>query len=279
MKIRTHRLAWAVFLLFAGTFLLLNNLKVFHEFGDGIWGGLFAVVGLGFLIWFLIDRQRTWRAIAGFPLLTIGVLLLLDWRGINLGVWQAALVMFGVALGFWTVLLSGDDNWWALIPAGVLTLMGVLIGFQARLSEAAWLALFFLGLGVVFGLLYLLRLGQHDTGWAGVPAAAFLLVGVVTLVGASNLAGPIAQWWPILLLVAGVFMLILALHRPKPAPPPAAATAQPAPALPGASSAPSSERPATSPASPPAGEPPAGEPPVDIYALLAQQPKDDKPKS
>ena len=274
MKIRTHRLAWAVFLLFAGAFLLLNNLNVFREFGDGIWGGLFAVVGLGFLIWFLIDRQRTWRAIAGFPLLTIGVLLLLDWRGINLGVWQAALVMFGVALGFWTVLLSGDDTWWALIPAGVLTLMGVLIGFQARLSEAAWLALFFLGLGVVFGLLYLLRLGQQDTAWAGVPAAAFLLIGVVTLVGASNVTGLIAQWWPILLLVAGVIMLILALRSPKPAAPPAAASEQPAgqlaAPLPGASSAPGS-----SPVSPP----PADEPPVDIYALLAQQPKEDKPKS
>jgi len=168
------------------------------------------------------------------------------------------------------VLLSGDDNWWALIPAGVLTLMGVLIGFQARLSEAAWLAVFFLGLAAVFGLLYLLRLGQHDTGWAGVPAAAFLLVGVVTLVGASNLAGPIAQWWPILLLVAGVIMLILALRGPKPAAPPAAATGQPAPTLPGVSLAPG-----LSPASPP----PTDEPPVDIYALLAQQPKDDKPKS
>jgi len=275
MKIRRHRLAWAVFFLFAGAFLLLNNLKVFREFGDGIWGGLFAVVGFGFLIWFLIDRQRTWRAIAGFPLLTIGVLLLLTWRGVNLGVWQAALVMFGVALGFWTVLLSHNENWWALIPAGVLTLMGVLIGFQARLSEAAWLAVFFLGLAVVFGLLYLLRLGQQDTGWAGVPAAAFLLIGVVTLAGASNLAGPVAQWWPILLLVAGAIMLILALHSPKSSAPSAAATGQPAPALPGTSATPSSDRPASSPGSPQ----PTDEPPVDIYALLAQQPKDDKPKS
>jgi len=275
MKIRKHRLAWAVFLLFAGAFLLLNNLKVFREFGDGIWGGLFALVGLVFLIWFLIDRQRTWRAIAGFPLLTIGILLLLTWRGIDLGVWQAALVMFGVALGFWTVLLSGHDNWWALIPAGVLTLMGVLIGFQARLSEAAWLAVFFLGLAVVFGLLYLLRLGQQDTGWAGVPAAAFLLIGIVTLAGASNLAGPVAQWWPILLLVAGVIMLILALRSPKSSAPPAAASGQPAPSLPGASSAPSSERPASSPSSPQ----PADEPPIDIYALLVQQPKEDKPKN
>ncbi|MCU0502200.1 MAG: hypothetical protein MUC51_10620 [Anaerolineae bacterium] len=278
MKIRTHRLAWAVFLLLAGAFLLLNNLKVFREFGDGLWGGLFAVVGLGFLIWFLIDRQRTWRAIAGFPLLTIGVLLLLDWRGINLGVWQAALVLFGVALGFWTVLLSGEDTWWALIPAGVLTLMGVLIGFQARLSEAAWLAIFFLGLGVVFGLLYLLRLGQQDTAWAGVPAAAFLLIGVVTLVGASNVTGLIAQWWPILLLVAGVIMLILALQRPKPTAPPAAASESPAGPPAGQLVAPlagASPAPGSSPTSPPA----ADEPPVDIYALLAQQPKEDKPKS
>jgi hypothetical protein len=179
-------------------------------------------------------------------------------------------------LGFWTVLLSGDDNWWALIPAGVLTLMGILIGFQARLSEAAWLAVFFLGLAVVFGLLYLLRLGQQDTGWAGVPAAAFLLVGVVTLVGASNLTGPIAQWWPILLLVAGVIMLILALRSPRPAAPPAAATAGlPEPPLPAVSSAPSADR----PVSPPASSSPANEPPIDIYAVLAQQPKEDKPKS
>jgi len=122
----------------------------------------------------------------------------------------------------------------------------------------------------VFGLLYLLRLGQHDTGWAGVPAAAFLLVGVVTLVGASNLSGPVAQWWPILLLVAGVIMLILALRSPKPA----AATGQPAAPLPGASLSP-----VLSPTTPPASPPPTDEPPVDIYALLAQQPKDDKPKS
>ena len=131
MKIRTHRLAWAVFFLFAGAFLLLNNLKVFREFGDGIWGGLFAVVAS---LPDLVPHRPAAHlaAIAGFPLLTIGALLLLDWRGIDLGVWQAALVLFGVALGFWTVLLFGDDTWWALIPAGVLTLMGVLIGFQAR---------------------------------------------------------------------------------------------------------------------------------------------------
>ncbi len=261
MNIRTHRLAWALFFLTAGAFLLLNNHKVFRELGDGIWGGLFAAVGLGLLIWFLLDRQRTWRAIAGFPILTVGILLLLEWREVDLGVWRVALVMFGVALGFWAVLLSGNDNWWALIPGGVLTLMGVLIGLQARMDEAIWLAAFFLGLSAVFGLLYLLRLGQQDTGWAGVPAAAFLLIGIVTLVGASSPVGLIAQWWPLLLVIAGAIMLVLALHRSRRADlPPTASPAQ------------AEQLPAAKPVTP------VDEAPIDIYAVLAQQPKGDRPR-
>jgi hypothetical protein len=115
MKIRTHRLAWAVS-LFAGV-PLLNNHKVFREFGDGIWVGCSLWSASVFLIWSSsIGSAR--RAIAGFPSLTIGILLLLTWRGIDLGVWQAALVLFGAGTRLLDSAPSGDDNWWALIPAG-----------------------------------------------------------------------------------------------------------------------------------------------------------------
>ena len=219
MKIRSHQLIWALFLLAAGAFLLLKNNGVFRDFGDAIWGGLFALMGVGFLAWFLLDRQRHWRAIAGFPLLASGVVFLLAWRGVSLGDWQAAVVLLSLALGFWTVLLTHEDNWWALIPAGALTLMAVLTGFQARLNEGAWLGIFLLGLGFVFGLLYLLRLGQQDTGWAGIPAAAFFLIGLVTLVSALKLTGLLAQWWPALLLVGGLVMLFLAVSQLGPTTP------------------------------------------------------------
>lgn len=264
MRSRRHGLAWALFLLGAGLFLLLKNQGLFKENGEAIWGGLYILVGGGLLVWFLIDRARQWRAIAGFPLLSIGSIILLAWRGINLGDWTAALVLFGVALGFWTVLLVHNDNGWALIPAGVLTLMGVLIGLQARLSEAAWLGIFFLGLAAVFGLLYLLRLGQRDTAWAGIPAGAFLLIGLVKLAEALKLTGLFAQWWPAALLVAGGSLLILAVRPPASEPaapaPPTISPIEPAPAL--------------SPVPSPPTPPPAGEPSADIYTLLKQQPQD-----
>jgi hypothetical protein len=268
MKIRRHQLIWALFLLAAGAFLLVKNNGGLRDLGDAIWGGIFTLMGAGFLAWFLIDRGRHWRAIAGFPLLASGALSLLAWRGVSLGDWQAALVLLSLALGFWTVLLTHDDNWWALIPAGVLTLMAVLTGFQARLNEGTWLGIFLLGLGLVFGLLYLLRLGQQDTGWAGIPAAAFCLIGLVTLVSALKLTGLVAQWWPALLLAGGVVMLFLAVNQVSPTAP--AETASHAAAA--SPSAARSDLPAAAPPPPPA---PAEEPPVDIYAMLAKQPKED----
>ncbi len=265
MKIRRHPFFWAIFLLCAGAFLLLKNNGVFRDFGDMLWGGIFVLIGLGFLAWFLMDRQRHWRAIAGFPLLAAGALILLAGRGISLGEWQAAALLFGVALGFWAVLLTHDDNWWALVPAGVLTLLAGLNGFQARLDDATWLALFLLGLGLIFGLLYVLRLGQQDTGWAGLPAAAFLLIGLVTLASALKLTGLAAQWWPALLAVGGAALLFLAVSQPTPAAPETTPTGPTEPSI---------TPPITEPAALGALPAPAQEQPVDIYDLLSQQPKE-----
>lgn len=263
MRIRSHPLMWALSFLFAGAFLLLKNFGVLRDLGDAIWGGVFAVMGAGFIAWYLLDRERVWRAIAGFPLLTIGALLILAWQKINLGDWQAAAVLFGVALGFWAVLFTHDNNWWAILPAGILTVLSALTGIQERLSASAWLGIFVLGLGVVFGLLYLLRLGQQDAGWAGLPAAAFLLIGLVMLVGAFNLSGLAALWWPVGLVIAGAVLLILAAPAISPVP---SSDAEPTIAT----TTPSHMDAAPKPAAQAPAQP--EEAPVDIYALLKQQP-------
>ncbi|MCX6029991.1 MAG: hypothetical protein NT169_11935 [Chloroflexi bacterium] len=294
MKLRNQSFAWAAFLFLAGVFLLLKNLAVFGIWGEAAWGGLFALAGLGFLVWFVFDSGRWWRAIPGFTLASIGAEILLSWQHVNLGDWRGALVMFGLALGFWTVLIVHRDNWWAVMPGGILTLLGVLNGvngLQGRLSQEGWLALFFLGLGLVFALLYLVRFGQEDTHWAGVPAAALLLLGVVTLFGAFAVPAIIAQWWPLLLIVAGVGLALGSLTRTHPpatptvapvedfaAIPPAAGTSVVA-TLPEAGSLPEKAAPpaiaATLPEAPKTSATLAKEDaPADIYALLKQQPGD-----
>ena len=273
MKRTNQLLAWALFLLGAGIFLLLKNLGVFQEWGEVAWGGIFAVVGLVFVIWFIFDRQRYWRAIAGFTLLAIGALILLGWRNVSLGNWGGALMIFGVALGFWAVSLASADNWWAVIPAGVLTVVGLLVGLGADLSQAPWLAAFFAGLGLVFLLLYLVRFGQHDTRWAGIPAAALLLVGLVTWVGAQAGTAFLKQWWPAALMLGGLvlFILFLLTRRPSGLPSPVPVQ-EPIP------SAPVTASPAALP--PVLQEPttpsPAEKQPADIYDVLAQQPPEPK---
>jgi hypothetical protein len=284
MQLRTRMAAWAAFLLSAGLFLLLKNQGVFGAWGEVAWGGLFAATGLGFLVWFVLGLQQWWRAVPGFTLLSAGALALLSWRGIDLGDWRGALTLLGVALGFWAALLVSAANWWAIIPAGALTLLAALTGLQARLSEAFWLAIWFFGLGVVFLLVYLLRLRQHDARWATIPTAALLLLGLVTLVNAATLPLVLAQWWPALLLAGGLGLLILAIGRPQASPPvtplpPAEATSPAAgssitEALPAASALPPA--PAAVPAAPQPAAAPDAPAQVDIYEFLKQQPGESK---
>ena len=276
MKRTNPLLAWALFVLAAGIFLLLKNLGVFKEWGEVAWGGIFAVVGLAFVIWFFVDRERYWRSIAGFTLLGIGAVILLGWRNVDLGNWQSALVLFGVALGFWAVLLAHADTWWAVIPAGVLTEIGLLVGLGADLSKPTWMAAFFVGLGLVFLLLYLVRFGQHDTRWAGVPAAALLLVGLVTWVATLGGSTIVKQWWPVLLILVGLVLLLLyLLTRRPPGVLPVAPVQEPGPGAPvGEPGAPVTQAPA---AKLPWLQEPVASAPVepqteDIYDVLAEQP-------
>lgn len=269
MKRFSAALVWGLFLLVAGLFLQLKSLGVFGIWGDLIWGALFAAAGVGFLAWFVFDLERWWRALPGFTLLGIGALLVLQSQGIHLLAWSSPLVLFGMALGFWAVLLVRREHWWAVIPAGMLTVIGILLGFWTDLSDSGRLAVLFSGIGMVFLLLYAIRFGQRDTRWAVIPAGALLLLGLVTLMQTVLLPPVIAGWWPILLLVAGVALLVIAFSRRAPAP--AQAPAAPAPdfeALPPAPGASVTEK------LPPAGEPvrSAPEKPVDIYDLIKQQP-------
>lgn len=283
MKRFREALTWAGALLAAGLFLLLKNLGIFREWGDLIWGALFAAVGLGFLIWFVVDLQRWWRAIPGFTLLGIGGWIILQWRNIALGEWSGALVLFTIALGFWAVLLIRGEHWWAVIPAGVLTVLGFLFGLWSRLTDLGRMTVLVVGIGLVFALLYVIRFGQRDTRWAAVPAAALLLLGLVTLMQALNLPPVVANWWPFLLVVAGlgIGIGVLGLRgATQPAAPVTPDLDVPIPA-PGASRTDAlPEAPAPQPAPPvvPAPAAPVApvEPapaPIDIYDLIKQQPE------
>jgi hypothetical protein len=215
MRRLNHGVFWALFLVLAGVFLLLKNLGVFGTWGDFAWGGLFTIVGLGFLIAFIANVQSWWRAIPAFTLLGLGIPMLLEqWGRMTLLQWQGPAALFGVALGFWAVLLVRRENWWAEIPAGVLTLLGLMLVFQERLTQQqTWLTVFSIGLGLVFALLYVLRARQPGGWWPAVPAAALILFGLVTWIGPVGTGQMVLRWWPVLLIPIGLVLLVLSLQR------------------------------------------------------------------
>ena len=273
MKHLNRAFVWTLSLIVAGAFLLLKNLGVLDPWGDVAWGGIFAVAGAGFLIDFAVRRDRSWRAIPGFTLLSIGAIVLLQWRGIDLGNWTGPLVLIGIALGFWAMLAAQRDSWWAVIPAGALTVVGILTGLGDKLSPLVWNSMLFIGLGLVFGLLYVLRLDENDTRWAAIPAAALVLYGIVTLFSGLAIPASLVKWWPALLIVAGVVGLALATGlRRRPAP--VAPTPEPYDAIEPAHGAtvvgelPDAPEPESTPALT------QSEPP-DIYTLLEQQPAEE----
>lgn len=267
-----------IFLLLAGVYLLLNNLGVIGPWGNFIWGALFAVVGLGFLVWFITDRERWWRVIPGFTLLAAGAVIMLEAQNIALGNWSGGIMLFGMAVGFWALLLRGSEFWWATLPAGVLTVTSVLVGLGARLSGQMWTALMLIGLGLVFVLLYLVRFGQKDTHWAIVPASWLIVLGLVTFIGALELPAVLAKWWPILLIVLALayLVLLLVLRRSSKT---ASGSKTPAadysaPVMARGASATQTLPPAAEPTPKPAATTPAAGPDIDIYKLIENQPKE-----
>ncbi len=290
MRRISEAVGWGIFLLVAGAFLLLKNLGVFGPWGEVAWAAFYTLAGLGFLIWFFTGTEHWWRAIPAFTLLGIGAGMLAAWRNVELGAWGPALVLLGLALGFWAILIVRKEHWWALVPAGVLTTVAVMLGLWSRLDPLGRLAVLLTGIGLMFLLLYVMRYDEHDARWAAVPAGALLLLGAVTLVTALPLPAVVKDWWPILLVIGGALLIILGLARRKSEPvtnlptPGSFESLPPAPGaavvtdLPPADALPSKPRTTPAPVSPQSSAPAAkGE--VDIYELIKQQPPQEKPPS
>jgi hypothetical protein len=176
---------------------------------------MFALA-LPFLVVFLINREYWWALIPAFTLGVIGIFLLLTISG-DSAAWAPALIVFGIALPFFVIYYLKRDQWWALIPAGVLTGAGVATivatsdlsdGAIERLASAAILA----SLALVFGYLWWKR-KLHQTDWAGV-LALILSVGALAIV---ILGLRMEIFWALALIVFGGWLLFRAARpRSKP---------------------------------------------------------------
>jgi len=106
-----------------------------------------------------------------------------------------------LSLAFWVIFVREKQHWWAAIPAGVLTSLAAVVAVEsATYGDPA--SLLFIGLGMTFGLLWLIR-KENPTGWAKWPAMILLFFGLF-LPAIEHFD----QTWPLILIVVGSWLLI-----------------------------------------------------------------------
>lgn len=170
------------------------------------WGGsavLFSI-GLPFLLIYLVKRGSFWWALIPGGIMTalaVITILALRVRGEVVG----TLVLWLIALAFWIVYAANRRDWWAIIPAGTMTVLGLMPLLSLSDVSAQFIGgVFFVGLSAVFGLIYLVNRRDPQMFWPVYPAGVLFAIGIGLLVFGQN-------WWPLVLVALGVFLLIRAV--------------------------------------------------------------------
>ncbi len=198
-------LAFGALLVIAGVLLLLQNFAILTFGWDLIWALLFALGGVAFVAVFLNDREQWWAIIPGFTLLGLGGLIgLAAILPESAGAWGGTFFLSAISLAFWVIYAIRRENWWAVIPGGVLLTLAVVAGLAEAFGGIATGGLFFLGLAATFGLVYLLPTPEGRMKWALIPAGILGAMGVFIILAATSV---INYLWPVALILLGLYLV------------------------------------------------------------------------
>jgi hypothetical protein len=109
-----------------------------------------AVIALPFLVTFLRDRRQWWALIPAYILLAVGLMVLLTDSGLMSDDLVPPYVLFAIAVPFFVVYARNTKNWWALIPGGILAIVGIsFLIAEAAVEYVGAIVLVVVGLWIV----------------------------------------------------------------------------------------------------------------------------------
>lgn len=93
------------------------------------------VIGLPFLIGYLRDRDQWEFLVPAYVLFSVGLMVGLIGLGWLRNFLIPAYVMLAIAAPFFLVYLKNRENWWALIPAGIMSAIAVGFLFASSIGK------------------------------------------------------------------------------------------------------------------------------------------------
>jgi hypothetical protein len=192
------------------TFLVFVLLGVEGLGGEVIGSALFFILAAAFgLVYF--TRRFLWAAIVAYVMFVLGFMPLMatgsrpELSGI--------VMLFAIALPFFVAYFhSPDKTYWAILPAGILATAGLLAafvllpgvpgpGYDNRIPNS----ILYAGIAVTFAVVGL----RHHKRWG----ILFALLAAVASV-ANLFSGNLEKSWPLVVVLAGAYLLFTALRKP-----------------------------------------------------------------
>jgi hypothetical protein len=200
--------------LVIGTILLLQSLNIITaQISSAIWGILVGVAAIAFLAQYQSYRDQWWWLIPGGTLLFISIANLGEaFLPSMFNPWEDLLVLGGIGLSFLIVYFNNRDQWWALIPAGVLLTLGGISTIENLMTPNFDTdSLLFIGLGLTFLVLYFLPRRAGRMRWAIFPGVALLFFGLFQAMESQQEFLKIAG--PVVIVLVGLVFLVRSFRR------------------------------------------------------------------
>jgi hypothetical protein len=168
-----------------------------------------SLIGLPFLVVFLVNRSQNWWAlIPAYVMFSIAVMIFLIGIGVLNDAWIALYVLSSIGIPFLVVYLINRTNWWALIPAYVMFVIGIMVTLidVHILNDLAIPAYVMFAIAIPFLFVYLTN---REQWWALIPG------GIMTVIGLGFWAGTdLAQYViPAVLILAGILVLFRSVKK------------------------------------------------------------------
>jgi hypothetical protein len=190
-------------------FLALTTLLVDTVGGEWVGALFLLLIGLAFLFVYLNNRTRIWALIVAY---VFGVLSIAPMLAAfdELAAYFGAVFLFAVALPFFIIYFRSMDNWWAIIPAGALSVVGVIaaVAIAGLINNAAsggYVNAFMMGgLAATFAVVWL----RHAKPWAKIVT----IVLAALAVGSVFFATQAEILWPVAIILVGAYLFFTALR-------------------------------------------------------------------
>jgi hypothetical protein len=175
MERKGHSVMPGLILIVLGVLIILHSSGNLHINWGYLWIYIIILMGLLFWLGFLFDRGNVGLLMPGSVLLTIGLVFAYaehtHWSVMG-ELWP--FFILAPAFGFYAMFLFGEHERGLLVPAGILTVIGVIFFLQSLNYSVryAWAIGF-----IVIGVLLLLRgargrADEHGAGSQGGPGAS-----------------------------------------------------------------------------------------------------------